>query len=227
MSKIPIPPTPTRKDYTENEQYRAQSEANSTDIFSTNDPIDLFTNWMTDARETEPNDSNAMSLATVDADGIPDVRIVLLKSFDENGFVFFTNANSHKGDQLKSNQTAALCLHWKSLRRQVRIRGQVEIVTEKESDDYFASRARQAQLGAWASQQSSVLGSREQFEAEFREVEAKYEGEDVPRPPHWHGWRVKPTYLEFWRDRPFRLHDRLVFKRTSKNENWTKQRLYP
>ena len=227
MTKSPIPPTPNRKDYTENETYRAQARANETDIFSRENPFELFGEWMAEAREKELNDSNAMSLATVDADGHPDVRIVLLKSFDENGFVFYSNANSSKGQQLSANAHAALCLHWKSLRRQVRVRGAVSPVSDAESDAYFASRAREARLGAWASQQSDQLASREQFEDELKQIEKKYDGMDVPRPPHWRGWRVAPERLEFWRDRPFRLHDRLIFSNFDKNNGWTKQRLYP
>lgn len=231
MTKSPIPPTPDRKDYTEDESYKAQARANESDIFSINDPFALFTEWMAEAREKELNDSNAMSLATVDADGHPDVRIVLLKSFDEHGFVFFSNAKSIKGQQLAGCENAALCLHWKSLRRQIRVQGQASPVTKAESDAYFASRAREARLGAWASQQSEELGSREQFEAELKQIEEKFQGVDVPRPPHWQGWRVRPKKIEFWRDRPFRLHDRLVFTKYSKNEyqndRWTKQRLYP
>ena len=227
MTKSVIPPSPNRKDYTENDVYRAQAKANEADIFSQSNPFELFTDWMADARDQEVNDSNAMSLATVDSDGNPDVRIVLLKSFDEKGFVFYSNANSAKGQQLASRQTAALCLHRKSLRRQVRVRGIVEQVTEAESDTYFASRARGARLGAWASQQSEELQSREQFEDELKAIEQKYDGQDVPRPPHWKGWRIVPLRIEFWRDRPFRLHDRLVFSRDRKNDEWTKQRLYP
>lgn len=227
MTKSPIPPTPNRKDYTENEVYKAQAHANTSDIFSTKDPFALFADWMAEAREKEPNDSNAMSLATVDPDGYPDVRIVLLKSFDEFGFVFYSNANSAKGQQLAAQKKAALCLHWKSLRRQVRVRGEVLQVTEAESDAYFASRAREARLGAWASQQSDELESHKQFEAEYKEIEEKYEGRDVPRPPHWQGWRVTPQKIEFWRDRPFRLHDRLVFTVLDENDGWTRQRLYP
>jgi len=227
MTKSPIPPSPNRKDYTEDETYQAQARANEGDIFALNDPFELFGDWMADARAQEINDSNSMSLATVDADGNPDVRIVLLKSFDEAGFVFYSNANSAKGQQLAVCGRAALCLHWKSLRRQVRIRGGVEEVTEAESDAYFASRARGARLGAWASQQSDELASREQFEKELKRIENKYEGRDVPRPQHWMGWRVIPDRIEFWRDRPFRLHDRLAFSRNDKNHRWTKHRLYP
>lgn len=231
MSKPDIPASPSRKDYTENEAYKAQAEANKTDIFSRSDPIDLFAEWMREARAEELNDSNAMSLATVDADGAPDVRIVLLKSFDANGFVFYSNAKSTKGSQLNKVEHAALCLHWKSLRRQVRVRGAISIVSPAESDAYFASRAREARIGAWTSQQSEELHSRERFEDEYKAFEAKFADGEVPRPPHWQGWRVHPNKIEFWRDRPFRLHDRLVFEKPSggvnANEEWTKKRLYP
>lgn len=225
MSKSVIPPTPTGADYTERPDYAAQMEANAVPIFSREDPIELFTEWMAAARENELNDSNAMSLATVDAGGMPDVRMVLLKGVDETGFTFFTNAHSAKGQQLKVNAKAALCFHWKSLRRQVRVRGHVEFVTGEAADAYFASRARGSQIGAWASDQSSEAESREVLEARVREIEARYDGKDVPRPPNWHGWRVVPDQIEFWRDRPFRLHDRLQFLRDG--DSWLTSRLFP
>jgi len=226
MSQSTIPPTPSRKDYTQDPKYQAQSERNSAPIFDRDNPFELFKEWMAEARALEPNDSNAMSLATVDQDGAPDVRIVLLKNFDERGFVFYSNKESVKGQQLAQSPVAALCLHWKSLRRQVRIRGNIEAVTEAEANDYFASRARGSQIGAWASDQSRPLKSREAFESRLEATEREYgQDQDIPRPPHWGGWRVKPTSIEFWRDRPFRLHDRLRF--VKETDSWTKERLFP
>lgn len=226
MSKTVIPATPSRKDYTEDELYRIQAEGNAEEIFHLTDPFALFGAWMADARHLEMNDSNAMSLATVDSGGNPDVRIVLLKNFDERGFVFYTNNQSNKGEQLSEQQTAALCFHWKSLRRQVRIRGRAVAVTDRESDDYFASRARGSKIGAIASDQSRILESRELFENRIRDLENQYDEQDeIPRPPHWGGWRIIPDSIEFWRDRPYRLHDRLVFARDG--DEWTKQRLFP
>lgn len=226
MSKSVIPPTPSRKDYTEDEVYKIQAERNAEPIFHRNDPFKLFSEWMSDARHLEMNDSNAMSLATVDRFGTPDVRIVLMKSFDEKGFVFYTNNESVKGQQLNQSSSAALCFHWKSLRRQVRIRGEACAVTDAESDAYFASRARGSKIGATASDQSRPLESRELFEARIKNLEEEYaENSDIPRPDHWGGWRVVPNIIEFWRDRPFRLHDRLVFMKNG--SAWTKQRLFP
>ncbi len=226
MTNSVIPPTPSRKDYTEDDAYQKQAQGNAEPIFHRDDPFALFGEWMADARRLEVNDSNAMSLATVDKNGLPDVRIVLLKSFDQAGFVFYTNNQSTKGQQLLHSKTAALCFHWKSLRRQVRIRGSVEAVSDAESDAYFASRARGSQIGAIASDQSRPLESREFFEARISDIKKQYsEGEDIPRPEHWGGWRVKPTAIEFWRDRPFRLHDRLVFSK--QGADWHKQRLFP
>lgn len=226
MSKSVIPPTPTRKDYTEDELYRVQAEGNALPIFHLEDPFKLFGSWMADARHLEMNDSNAMSVATVDASGDPDVRIVLLKSYDEQGFVFYTNNQSAKGQQLSDNQTAALCFHWKSLRRQVRVRGSAVPVTDAESDAYFSSRARGSKIGAIASDQSRELESRELFEDRIAKIEAQYPVDaDIPRPNHWGGWRVIPDSIEFWRDRPFRLHDRLLFSRNG--DKWEKQRLFP
>lgn len=226
MSKTVIPPTPGRKDYTEDPVYRIQAEKNAEPIFHLEDPFALFGSWMSDARNLEMNDSNAMSLATVDPAGDPDVRMVLLKSFDERGFVFYTNNESAKGLQLKDSQTAALCFHWKSLRRQVRIRGSALPVTDAESDAYFSSRALGSQIGAVASDQSRELESREELETRIRDLEAQHAGQkSITRPKHWGGWRVTPDTIEFWRDRPFRLHDRLLFSR--KGDHWGKQRLFP
>lgn len=231
MSETVIPPTPGRKDYTEDALYRIQAEKNAEPIFHRDDPFGLFGEWMADARNLEMNDSNAMALATVDRSGDPDVRMVLLKSFDERGFVFYTNNESEKGKHLLDNQTAALCLHWKSLRRQVRVRGTTIPVSEAEADAYFESRARGSKIGAVASQQSRQLESREYLENRVNELEEKYEASDtIDRPSHWGGWRVVPDSIEFWRDRPFRLHDRLLFKRDRsdrENPRWAKQRLFP
>jgi pyridoxamine 5'-phosphate oxidase len=225
MTKSVIPPSPSRQDYTASPDYLAQAEANSVPIFERRDPFALCTDWMAEARDGEPSDSNAMSLATVDASGMPDVRIVLLKSFDERGFVFYSNSESMKGTQLQASPCAAICLHWKSLRRQIRARGSVERVSVDEADAYFASRARESQIGAWASEQSRPLESRESLQSRIDMMRDRFDGEDVPRPPHWFGWRIVPDYLEFWRDRPFRLHDRLVFTRSS--TGWETSRLYP
>jgi len=225
MSKSVIPPTPNRKDYTEDDLYRIQAERNAVPIFDREDPFELFGEWMADARHLEMNDSNAMSLATVDKDGHPDVRVVLLKSFDDRGFVFFTNNESAKGAQLAGRAEAALCFHWKSLRRQVRIRGRAHPVSEQEADDYFAGRARGSKIGALASDQSRMLESREIFERRIEELENQFGEAEIPRPSHWGGWRIVPQTIEFWRDRPFRLHDRLVF--SLKGHDWEKQRLFP
>jgi pyridoxamine 5'-phosphate oxidase len=190
------------------------------------DPFALFALWMKEAAASEPRDPDACALATVDAGGLPDVRMVLLKKFDQRGFVFFTNTESTKGQELEGNLKAALVLHWKSLNRQIRIRGAVERISAAESDDYFASRPRGAQIGAWASRQSRPLDSRATLEAAVAEYEKKYPG-PVPRPPHWCGYRVIPLVIEFWMDQPFRLHDRLVFSRANPDGAWSKERLYP
>jgi pyridoxamine 5'-phosphate oxidase len=190
------------------------------------DPFALFALWMKEAAASEPRDPDACALATVDAGGLPDVRMVLLKKFDQRGFVFFTNTESNKGQELEGNLKAALVLHWKSLNRQIRIRGAVERISAAESDDYFASRPRGAQIGAWASRQSRPLDSRATLEAAVAEYEKKYPG-PVPRPPHWCGYRVIPLVIEFWMDQPFRLHDRLVFSRANPDGAWSKERLYP
>ena len=199
----------------------------SGDFTESAEPFRLFSEWLSDAVEAEPNDPTAMTLATVDADGIPDARMVLMKGFDEQGFVFYSHIDSAKGRELAANPKAALVFHWKSLRRQVRIRGTVAAVTPAEADAYFATRARQAQLGAWASKQSEALESRFAFEQAIAKVTARHLVGEVPRPPGWSGWRIAPIGIEFWHDRPFRLHDRIVFRRPSLDAAWTKTRLYP
>jgi pyridoxamine 5'-phosphate oxidase len=196
------------------------------DFLSADDPFALFALWMREAAEKEPRDPDACALATVDESGLPDVRMVLLKKFDERGFVFFTNTESTKGQELKGNLKAAIVLHWKSLNRQIRIRGAVERISESESDQYFAVRPRGAQIGAWASQQSRLLDDRATLEAAIARYEKEYPG-TVPRPPHWGGYRIVPLLIEFWSDRPSRLHDRLVFSRQTPGETWEKKRLYP
>jgi len=189
------------------------------------DPFALFDAWYEEAKAAEINDPDAMSLATAAPDGRPSVRIVLLKSHGPDGFVFYTNADSRKGDDLGANPNAALLLHWKSLRRQVRIEGPVEEVSAEEADSYFASRSRDSQLGACASLQSRPLDSRETFEARYEEVKQRYEGKDVPRPARWTGFRVRPDRMEFWTDRPHRLHERRLF--THRQGGWTEGLLYP
>ena len=189
------------------------------------DPLVLFDEWFAEARASEINDPEAMALATSSADGRPSVRMVLLKGHGPDGFVFYTNAQSAKADQLRENPRAALLFHWKSLRRQVRVEGAVERVSGDEADAYFATRARDSQLGAWASDQSRPLDSRETFEARFEQVKERFEGADVPRPPHWGGYRVVPERIEFWTDRPYRLHERRLFTRLA--EGWSEGLLYP
>ncbi|MFN3943628.1 MAG: pyridoxamine 5'-phosphate oxidase [Allosphingosinicella sp.] len=189
------------------------------------DPHALFEEWLAEARLSEPNDPTAMALATADADGRPAVRMVLLKGHDDRGFVFYTNGRSRKGADLAANPQAALLFHWKSLRRQVRVEGAVEGVSAAEADAYFATRARDSQLGAWASDQSAPLDSRATFEARYQEMKARFEGGDVPRPPHWTGYRVRPERIEFWNDRAFRLHERRLFTRAG--DGWDEILLYP
>ena len=190
------------------------------------DPFPLFDQWYAEARASELNDSNAMALATVGADGQPSVRMVLLKGHGPDGFVFYTNLDSRKGGELAGQGKAALLFHWKSLRRQIRIEGPVSPVSDAEADAYFATRSRNSQLGAWASDQSRPLADRATFEARFAEVEARFAGADVPRPPRWSGWRVAPQRIEFWQDRAFRLHERTLYVPDGAG-GWTTQLLYP
>ncbi len=191
------------------------------------DPFDLFSQWMKEADKTEVNDVNAMAVATVDGEGRPNVRVVLLKGVDRRGFVFYTNTQSAKGDELAAYPSAALNFHWKSVRRQVRVRGPVTAVSEAEADAYFASRAKDSQIGAWASSQSRPMEGRWVFEKEIAKYTVKYALSRVPRPPHWSGYRVSPLEIEFWRDRPFRLHDRLVYRREAPDKPWRTERLFP
>ena len=177
------------------------------------DPLTLFDQWFAEARASEPNDAEAMTLATADAGGRPAARMVLLKGHGPDGFIFYTNEQSAKGDQLAANPKAALLFHWKSLRRQVRIEGRVDRVPDAEADAYFATRGRDSQLGAWASDQSRPLASRATFEQRFDQIKDRFDGQDVPRPPHWRGYRVIPDRIEFWADRPHRLHERRLFSR--------------
>jgi len=190
-------------------------------------PLRLFAAWFAEAKRSEPVNPNAMTLATVGADGLPNARMVLLKDFDERGFVFYTNADSIKGHELAVAPKAALTFYWKSLQRQVRLRGGVEAVSNAEADAYFATRSRMAQIGAWASKQSTALESRLVFEKAIARFTAKFVGGTVPRPPHWSGYRVVPTEIEFWQERAFRLHDRIAFTRANLTAPWTKTRLYP
>jgi pyridoxamine 5'-phosphate oxidase len=188
-------------------------------------PHPLFTDWFTEARAVEPNDPEAMCLATVDARGQPSARMVLLKGHDERGFVFYTNAHSRKGKDLQAGRPVALLFHWKSLRRQVRIEGAVSVVAADEADAYFASRSRSSQLGAWASDQSALLPERAVLEERYAAAERRFNGQVVPRPPHWGGWRVRPERIEFWRDGAHRLHERTVYERT--DEQWRTHDLFP
>lgn len=197
----------------------------SPDFTQATDPVALFATWLGDAEKSEPNDPNAMALATVDADGMPDVRMVLLKGFDPEGFVFYTNFESAKGTQILGSMKAALCFHWKSLRRQVRVRGPVEIVSDADADAYYQTRPRGSRIGAWASKQSRELESRMALEKAVASYTARYAIGDIPRPAHWSGFRIKPVAIEFWHDRPFRLHDRLRFER--EGDGWMTSRLYP
>jgi pyridoxamine 5'-phosphate oxidase len=199
----------------------------SGDFTEADEPLRLFATWLDEATRKEPADPNAMALATVDSDGLPNVRMVLMKGLDERGFVFYTNTTSQKGRELEAQPKAALLFHWKSLTRQIRVRGPVEKVTPAEADAYFATRPRLAQIGAWASRQSSPLESRLAFEKAVALYTAKHTIGAVPRPPHWSGFRIVPLVMEFWHDRPFRLHDRVEFRRDGLERPWSKTRLFP
>jgi pyridoxamine 5'-phosphate oxidase len=200
---------------------------NAADINPPADPWALFRDWYARAEKEEPNDPNAMALATVSPHGMPSVRMVLFKGYGEDGFLFLTNRESVKGEQLRRKPQAAISLHWKSLRRQVRAEGAVIPASDAESDAYFASRPRESQIGAWVSQQSRPLESRAALEQSVRDHEKKFEGKEVPRPPYWGGYRLVPAMIEFWQERPYRLHDRIVYRRASVKEGWRWERLYP
>ncbi|MGD9915280.1 MAG: pyridoxamine 5'-phosphate oxidase [Rhizobiaceae bacterium] len=203
----------------------SETALTSDDFTAEAEPYKLFAAWLADAEKSEPNDPNAVALASVDADGLPDVRMVLLKGYDSQGFVFYTNFESAKGREILGSMKAAMCFHWKSLRRQVRVRGPVEVVSDAEADAYYATRPRGSRIGAWASKQSRPLESRFALEKAVAEYTARYGIGEIPRPKHWSGFRIRPVSIEFWHDRPFRLHDRVVFARA--DDGWEKTRLYP
>ena len=219
-AKAPIPPSPSEADYD-------ALEAQAGPVTEGSDPFALFLEWLGEASRSEPNDPNALALATVDADGLPDVRMVLLKGIEDGGFVFYTNLESAKARELAANPRAALLFHWKSLRRQVRVRGPVTPVSDAAADAYFATRARGSQVGAWASAQSRPLEGPLALERAVAQYGLKFGLGAVPRPPHWSGFRLTPVTMEFWRSRRFRLHDRLAFQRDGPDTPWTSGRLYP
>lgn len=214
-------------DTTSNQTTEGLRSGEPDDLSAVSEPFALFTSWLAEAHGTEPNDANAMALSTVDADGLPNVRMVLLKDADPTGFVFYTNTGSQKGRELAAVPKAAAVFHWKSLRRQVRVRGSVTTVSDAEADAYFATRPRLSQIGAWASEQSRPLEGRFELEAAVAKATARFAIGTVPRPPHWTGFRIAPLYIEFWRDRPFRLHDRVIFRRDTLAAPWAKTRFYP
>ncbi|MDI7861435.1 pyridoxamine 5'-phosphate oxidase [Rhizobiaceae bacterium n13] len=205
----------------------SENELTTGDFTEEGEPYSLFGRWLKDAETSEINDPNAVALASVDEHGLPDVRMVLLKGFDERGFVFYTNFESRKGEEILGQMKAAMCFHWKSLRRQVRVRGPVEIVSDEEADAYYQSRPRGSRIGAWASKQSRPLESRFALEKAVAEYSARYAIGDIPRPPYWSGFRIRPLSIEFWHDRKFRLHDRIEFRRDAPDGPWTKVRMYP
>ncbi len=197
------------------------------DFTQESEPFSLFGAWLDEAKASEINDPNGVALATVDADGLPNVRMVLLKDFDERGFVFYTNFESQKGQEILGSMKAAMCFHWKSLRRQVRLRGPVEIVSDAEADEYYKTRPRGSRIGAWASKQSRPLESRFALEKAVAEYGLRHAVGDIPRPDHWSGFRIRPTSIEFWKDGAFRLHDRMEFRRRDGDADWEKVRMYP
>lgn len=199
----------------------------TSDFTEESEPYTLFGAWLKDAEASEINDPNAVAVATVDENGLPNVRMVLLKDFDTRGFVFYTNFESQKGREILGQKKAAMCFHWKSLRRQVRVRGEVEVVSDEEADTYFRSRPLGSRIGAWASKQSRPLEGRFALEKAVAEYTARYALGDIPRPPYWSGFRIKPVSIEFWHDRKFRLHDRIEFRRETIDAAWTKVRMYP
>ncbi|WP_454287916.1 pyridoxamine 5'-phosphate oxidase [Rhizobium arsenicireducens] len=199
----------------------------SGDFTEENEPFALFGAWLKDAEGSEINDPNAVAVATVDENGLPNVRMVLLKEFDSRGFVFYTNFESQKGQEILGQKKAAMCFHWKSLRRQVRLRGEVEVVSDEEADAYYQSRPLGSRIGAWASKQSRPLEGRFALEKSVAEYAARYALGNVPRPSYWSGFRIKPTSIEFWHDRKFRLHDRIEFRRETPDAPWHKVRMYP
>lgn len=206
---------------------RSRQRSEGPDFTEATDPFALFVAWLAEAAATEPVDPEAMALATVDPEGLPDLRMVLMKGADERGFVFYTNGESAKGHELAANPKAALLFYWKSLGRQIRVRGPVEPATEAEADAYFATRHRESRIGACASLQSRPLASRAALEAEVERLTEAFGDGDVPRPSYWRGYRLVPLEIEFWQSGPFRLHDRIVFRRDSPHAPWTKTRLYP
>jgi pyridoxamine 5'-phosphate oxidase len=214
------------------EQTKTPDSGSTPDFSGADDPFALFHTWMAEAEKSEINDPNAMSVATVDPSGLPNVRAVLLKGVDdasspERGFVFYTNFESAKGQELLANPKAALLFYWKSLERQVRVRGSVSLASHEEADAYYASRPALSRIGAWASQQSRPLSSRDVFEAKIQHYEKKFAEGPIPRPSYWSGFRIVPVEIEFWAGRPFRLHDRIVFRRDAPHDSWHKTRLYP